>query len=244
MIIKVRAMGVEDKQERHEAILDAAEGMLERHPDGLANIAEIAEAAGLAKGTVYLYFPSKEAVFLGLHLRHVDIFFRDMIATLRAPKAVTINVLLEIVRKRIVRSKTYLPLATMCFGMMERNVNLETACRFEAGIATRLDEAGGLLEQRFPQLARGEGVSMLMRSYALIIGLWQLLVPRAVMARQARAGIAVFARDYATELDAAIVDLWEGTLAMSSVRPRRAFAGSTASRRAGVKSMKPRKQRA
>jgi AcrR family transcriptional regulator len=41
----------------------------------MANVAEVAEAAGLGKGTVYLYFPSKEEMLLALHERHVTKFF-------------------------------------------------------------------------------------------------------------------------------------------------------------------------
>ena len=66
MIIRQRAIQVEDKQERYQAILDAAERVLMRSPDQSANVAEVAEAAGLAKGTVYLYFQSKEELLLAL----------------------------------------------------------------------------------------------------------------------------------------------------------------------------------
>ena len=38
----------------------------------MANVAEVAESAGLAKSTVYLYFPGKEEMLLALHERHVD----------------------------------------------------------------------------------------------------------------------------------------------------------------------------
>jgi AcrR family transcriptional regulator len=59
MVIRQRAIHSEDKQERHHAILDATERLLTRAPVRVANMAEVADEAGLAKGTVYLYFPSK-----------------------------------------------------------------------------------------------------------------------------------------------------------------------------------------
>ena len=61
MVIKQRAIAEEDKEARRHALLDAAESLFLRHPDRVASVAEVAEAAGLAKGTVYLYFPSKES---------------------------------------------------------------------------------------------------------------------------------------------------------------------------------------
>ena len=72
MVIRQRAILAEDKQERQHAILDAAERLLRRSPERIANVAEVADEAGLAKGTVYLYFPSKEELLLALHERNVD----------------------------------------------------------------------------------------------------------------------------------------------------------------------------
>ena len=54
MAIRQRAIQAEAKHERHHAILDAAERLLSRSPDRIANVAEVADEAGLAKGTVYL----------------------------------------------------------------------------------------------------------------------------------------------------------------------------------------------
>ena len=79
MVIRQRAIQVEDKQERQQAILDAAERLLLREPDRVANVSEVADEARLAKGTVYLYFPSKEELLLALHERNIDGFFRPLI---------------------------------------------------------------------------------------------------------------------------------------------------------------------
>jgi AcrR family transcriptional regulator len=49
-------------QERREIILDAALEVLGRKGFAAASMSEIADAAEIAKGTVYLYFSSKEAL--------------------------------------------------------------------------------------------------------------------------------------------------------------------------------------
>src|SRR6266545_1106190 len=79
MVIRQRAIQAHDKQERHHAILDAAERLLLRAPERVANVSEVADEAGLAKGTVYLYFPSKEELLLALHERNIDGFFRPLL---------------------------------------------------------------------------------------------------------------------------------------------------------------------
>src|SRR6187402_2744968 len=80
--IRQRAVQTEHKQERYAAILDAAERLLARCPGRVGSVAEVADEAGLAKGTVYLYFPSKEELLLALHERNIDGFFRAVIALL------------------------------------------------------------------------------------------------------------------------------------------------------------------
>ena len=75
MVIRQRAIQAEHKQERHDAILDAALRLLLRSPDRVVNVADVAREAGLAKGTVYLYFPGKEELLLALHERNMHAFF-------------------------------------------------------------------------------------------------------------------------------------------------------------------------
>ncbi len=58
-----------EKQARIELILDAAEKVAARKGLHNATMEEIANEAELGKSTVYLYFRSKDALYLGLDLR-------------------------------------------------------------------------------------------------------------------------------------------------------------------------------
>src|SRR3954468_8007078 len=107
MAIRQRAIHSEDKFERHHAILDAAERLLVRTPVRVANMAEVADEAGLAKGTVYLYFPSKDELLLALHERHVDDFFKALVDTLQREQAVSMDRLIELTQTHIVERSTF-----------------------------------------------------------------------------------------------------------------------------------------
>src|SRR5438093_6729489 len=102
MVIRQRAIHTEDKHERHHAILDATERLLVRAPVRVANMAEVADEAGLAKGTVYLYFASKDELLLALHERHSDDFFRALIELLSKTAPVSIDEIMTITRTHIV----------------------------------------------------------------------------------------------------------------------------------------------
>jgi AcrR family transcriptional regulator len=58
---------------RREEILDAARRVFAQRGFRGTTIADIAEAAGIALGTIYLYFPSKEDVFAALNQRLQEI---------------------------------------------------------------------------------------------------------------------------------------------------------------------------
>ena len=212
MVIRQRAIAAEDKHERFHAILDAAERLLARAPDRIANVAEVAEEAGLAKGTVYLYFDSKDALLLALHERHLDEFFHAMGVTLEAPEPVTIDRLVGLVRTHIVARETFLPLATRCFGIMSTQVSRDVAEDFHARMAERLGTAGALLDQRFARFKPGDGVALLRHSYALIVGLWQMSSAKVADAQAGLDAHAMGAWDYGTDLTRALRHLWEGTI--------------------------------
>ena len=174
MVIRQRAIQAEDKQERHHAILDAAERLLLRSTDRIANVAEVADEAGLAKGTVYLYFPSKEELLLAVHERNIDGFFRALNERLASDRPTAIGDVLALTHEHMVEPPLFLPLAARCFGLMGQSVPVEAGRAFKQRMAERIGEAGAGLERHFPELNPGDGVALLRHSFALIIGLWQM----------------------------------------------------------------------
>jgi len=217
MVIRQRAIQAIDKQERHDAILDAAERLLGRAPDRVASVAEVADEAGLGKGTVYLYFPSKEELLLAVHERAMDSFFADVADAVARPTTVRIEDVMELTWRHIVEPPLVLPLAARCFGLMAHSIPPAAACAFKERMGKRLALVGAGLERQFPQLPAGGGVALLRRSYALMIGLWQM--SNATRGDPSSCGAAtgglnsIFVPEpFPVELDRALRALWQGTL--------------------------------
>ena len=61
-----------DREEMQAGILDAAMRVFSRKGYHAATIADVAEAAGLGKGTLYLYFENKEALAIAVVDRHLE----------------------------------------------------------------------------------------------------------------------------------------------------------------------------
>src|ERR1700680_407006 len=64
--MKQRARRDEDKAERIAAILDAGRELWSRSPWSDFTVGDVAAQAGIVKGTVYLYFTSKERLLLAV----------------------------------------------------------------------------------------------------------------------------------------------------------------------------------
>ncbi len=213
MSIKQRAIATEDKAERRQEILDAVEALYLKHPDRMPSVAEVAAKAGLAKGTVYLYVPSKEEMLLALHERHVEGFFVELGKKLREPGPLGFDDIFPITREHMIRVPGYLALTSRCFGMMDREIPIESAIAFKSRVAQILMAAGSGLERHFKDLGPGGGILILMHSYALIVGLWQLLHPNERFGKAMhRPELKLLMLDYEAEAEKALRALWAGAM--------------------------------
>ncbi len=205
-----RARAPEHKSQRRAAIVRAAEGLLARRAAlDSCSVELLARKAGLAKGTVYLYFRSREEVLLAVHEKQTHEVFDIVERALAAPGASADSVVRTGVRYLHAHPQFY-PLAASCHTMLDTNVSTEAALAFRIGLGRRLEVLGQRIEEIYPGLRAGEGAALLMNSYAMIIGLWQQADPplslRAVMDRPE---MAIFKIDYEKQLTAALLDLWE-----------------------------------
>ena len=213
MVIKQRAMLEEDKQLRRRAILSAATALLLQHPDRLASVQDVALQSGLAKGTMYLYFRTKEEIYLAVHEQQTHQFFDTLEALLaRERSRPSLKRLTRNVVEAIRQHPSFLPLAIQC-PEFERNADLDVVAHCKAGIGARLQQIGASIEVTYPRLKKGDGARLLIRSYGLMLGLWQLTAPTPARERLLeRAELAVFRLDYMVQLEAALYALWRGTV--------------------------------
>lgn len=75
-----------EKEQRRRSILDAAERVFAEKPFHAASLDEVAELAEYAKGTIYLYFKNKEALYSALFEEKVERMFVTVRADVDAAK--------------------------------------------------------------------------------------------------------------------------------------------------------------
>jgi AcrR family transcriptional regulator len=215
MVVIHRAVQAEDKAARRAAILAAAEALIGRNPESFASVAEVAEAAGLAKGTVYLYFRTKEEIVLAVHAQHSEGLFARLDAMLAAhPDDLCPGHIANAFCAFVTENPIFLHVGAVCHSSFQRNIEPEVMLQFRAAIAARLGHFGPQLETRFPALAAGDGVALLQATYAFALGMWQLCDPTQKKARGIgeRPDLEIFNRDFRRDLYKGILSLWHGFL--------------------------------
>jgi AcrR family transcriptional regulator len=213
-----RATAPLQKNARRAAILRAAESLLHTAPLGVFSVDALAQRAGVAKGTVYLYFGTREEVLLAVHAERAQRLF-DVLERALASRGADAKRLARATLGYLKQHPEFLPLAANCRGMLESNIGVEAALAFKLGVARRLTALGARIEKLFPQLARGTGAALLMSSYGLMLGLWQIAEPPESMAAAMRLPeMRVFRINFEKHLSTALVDLWDGATGRAALR--------------------------
>lgn len=223
-----RALDAEGKAARREALLDAAERLYEPTLQ-LPGVAEVAAEAGLAKGTVYLYFPSREALYLALHQRQAQHFFDDLALRLAQPGPFDQEAMLGIVDAHMIRRPAFLSLCNACMAASPDAVDEVSHEAFHLALGAAMSHVGTALERHLPRLRSGEGLRFLHQGYALLLGLYQLVgqpsqvaLHRRLQGRTAATGKPLgllTMGEFRAEAHAALRGLWQQAQTLGLVSP-------------------------
>jgi len=117
--------------ERRSQILTAAEGVFTRKGFGEARMEDIAEKTGLSKGTLYLYFKSKDDLILAILDRIFQGEFRELEAFQKdeGSAAETIGKLTDMICKDIVGMLRIIPIIYNFLGLAFRNKHVQRALK-------------------------------------------------------------------------------------------------------------------
>lgn len=170
--IKRRAVSSAQKEKRRQDILRSARELFEASSDYSSLLMKhIADNLGLTKGTLYLYFKTKEEVFLAIYTEEFNRCFDQLEAVLdELPISSEPGQVADIMSQQLCENKTFLKLTAMLHSVLEQNIDFDTALAFKTLIRDRLVVVGNKIEQCLPSLESGKGMQILFSSHALLIG--------------------------------------------------------------------------
>ena len=199
---QTRARAPEAKTARREQILSAAQDLFEAQPYKNVTMAAIARHAGLAKGTTYIYFQTKEALFLEVVIDHLDKWYTALLTTMDAAVApLDAETLAELLAASLSTRPSMLRLLSLLHSVLERNISLEMALKVKRMLRGHLMSCGARLEVLLPHLAPGQGARLLQHLQACVVGYFQATTPPPVVARALEdPELSMFKLDFYTEL--------------------------------------------
>ena len=214
----VRAVAKADKEARRRVILAAAHRLFRAGDGALPTSAEVASAAGLAKGTVYLYFKTKEEIFAKVLLEG----WRPVLGFLCRPstaEAVDQREVIEsfqtFLMQHLENNPDLMRLDALSVAVLEQNMTAAALLEYKQQFDELLRHAGECLDKAL-HLRSGRGVEILLRTYALSRGLWQSVQHSPVRKPVAKGikGKNMPEKEYPSELGSALVEYWIGALAV------------------------------
>lgn len=201
-----KAFAREDKDDRRRLILATAARLFLEGDGTLPSAARIAAACDLAKGTVYIYFTTKGAIFATLQAdgwRGLRDAVDRVTATATGTREVMVAAIIAGLVDHLRHHPELLRLDALGHGVIEPNMAAGELAAFKADQMTMLTASADRLDQALALLP-GKGLKMLLRSYALIRGMWQSLP-------SSDATDAAF--DFHVEVAEALHEYWRGALA-------------------------------
>lgn len=182
-----RARDQDQKLARRQDLMDAGWALFQEQEDQLPSVAQVAKKAGLAKGTFYLYFKTKEELFIELFKDAFESFFINLNRAL-VTTDVDLEALIDNFVKYICHDDVLIKLGALFNGVLEQNTDESIVVRFKLRMVQLLLETGQMIATLvrtknqetpcFKAISAGDAARLLVRSYAVFLGVVQMLPPK------------------------------------------------------------------
>lgn len=212
-----RARRREEKVERRAEMMAAAERVLSRRPWPEITVAEVAREAGVAKATIFLYFQTREALFLAVLEKLLTDFFAELTQGQLETRARTTAAQAGRWMAAFIEKHGLMTRLLVFLPQLEENVEEARLVRFREFVFGNLLLAGDLFEERLPFLGPGDGPRWVLRALSLASGLRQWTEPAPLLRELFRK--EEFSRlgvDFRNELSRALAALSTGMSARES----------------------------
>lgn len=173
-MIKKRATNDEERQERRRDIINAARELFGQKEYKSIKITDIAQKVGIAKGTVFIYFKTKEQIFLEVAIEEYKKWFDGMNDYLqqknKSKSKREIEEIIGYIEHSFETNSTLFRLISILHVILEKNITFEDAVKFKCFLHENILQIGSLLEKSYGFLGKGQGADILLRIHGFIVG--------------------------------------------------------------------------
>ena len=212
---KQRARSQADKGLRRTHLIAAAKHLFAGASFEAVTIAQVAEHAGVAKGTAYIYFANKETLFLELVRAELSDWLAELTAKLKRLRSVDPGTTVPRLLARSVSERpTLRRLLVLLHSVIEPSIDEASARDFKLFLHDLLAQAGTALAARLPGLTPQDAAILVLQLHALVISVTQLADPPPVIAKVMAADpiLQAMCIDFESFMTATLTTLVRGTL--------------------------------
>lgn len=204
--LKSRSVTDTDKYNKKEFIKKAAIELFIRHGE-IPSASSLAKESGIGKGTIYLYFASKEEVYLDILEQEFLNWFAEVKNQLAIQDQWSFDGFVQVVLRPLCGHSFFQNLARFCPAVLEANVSSERLIRYKSQLARGLSDIARLFSQSFVSDREVDPKETLVQSYSIISGLWMESQGRDFALEQEFSALTLnFERDAAPML----IAFWRG----------------------------------
>lgn len=200
MEFKKRAISDLEKKQKCQHIIDTAERLLEGADFNEITMAKVAAEAGLAKGTLFIYFQTKEDVFLLLMEQKMtqwsSSFAYKMEVIVKSNKNIQLEEFIDIIISSL-DNKVFIKLLAILDDTLEQNIDFKRAVQHKTFLRGIMVDLGKLIEAILPILHEGDGMAILNQLFICFIGAYKVSNPSTIVKLVIQEpGLEMFDRDF------------------------------------------------
>ena len=177
-----RARRPEQKQQRLDAILDAARELALRQGVRNVSLADIAERVGIHKSALLRYFETREQIFLELTAQAWRGWARALHAELDGASPGSAGLVADVVARSFADRPLLCDLIPHTALNLERNVSPDGVRRYKLTSLGAVSDAAGLVHRLLPDLTAEECREFISVMANLAGSLWQISNPLPALA--------------------------------------------------------------
>lgn len=183
-ISQQRARSAQDKDLRRAQLVEAATQLFADADFDAVTIARVAEVAGVAKGTAYIYFATKEALFLELVRAELTVWLNELVRKLQGLRTPNPT---DAVPAAMARSMVARPalcrLLILLHTVIEPKIDAVSALDFKLFLRDLLTRASAEIANQLPGMRTEQAQTLVLQMHALVISIAQLSNPPPVIAQ-------------------------------------------------------------
>lgn len=207
-----RARNPKAKEIRKQSILDAATTLFKNDPSNLPTTSQISQHCDISKGALYLYFKTKEEIFLAiveeLLLVWLDNF--DVQAFQQSSQIVDDKLLISMIEQsctHIANHPTFMQLASMSSRVIEPNVDATILLEHKNVIGSKITRISQEIASGFKAISSEQVAALILRTYAILLGLWQVCSAES-LARAGSSNLAPLTPDFDATAHHMVKQMW------------------------------------